>query len=282
MPNLRVAVDIGGTFTDICILDETNNALSINKIPSSKDPIDAALEGIANAGVDLKDVSLFAHGTTVATNALIERNLPHTAMVVTQGFRDVIEIGNSTKEDLWDAYKDNPPPYIRRRDRLPIAERVSAGGVVEKPIDESEARNLAAKLRKRNYQAVAICFMNSFANGANELAMKKILTEELPGVAISTSSEVLPEIFEHDRFSTAAVNAVLRPVVGEYALRLQERLHDGGYASDVLLLHSGGGGDDAENHREPSGEASQFRDCGGCYREPLYRWFVRFSQFNRL
>ena len=241
MPNLRVAVDIGGTFTDICILDETNNALSINKIPSSKDPIDAALEGIRNAGVDLKDVSLFAHGTTVATNALIERNLPPTAMVVTKGFRDVIEIGDSTKEDLWDAYKDNPPPYIRRRDRLPIAERVSAAGAVEHEIDESEARQLAAKLRKRNYQAVAICFMNSFANGANELALKKILQEELPGVAISTSSEVLPEIFEHDRFSTAAVNAVLRPVVGEYALRLQERLHDGGYASDVLLLHSGGG-----------------------------------------
>ena len=241
MPNLRVAVDIGGTFTDICILDETNNALSINKIPSSKDPIDAALEGISNAGVDLKDVSLFAHGTTVATNALIERNLPPTAMVVTKGFRDVIEIGNSTKEDLWDAYKDNPPPYIRRRDRLPIAERVSAAGVVEQEVDEDEARQLAAKLRKRNYQAVAICFMNSFANGANELALKKILQEELPDVAISTSSEVLPEIFEHDRFSTAAVNAVLRPVVGKYALRLQDRLHDGGYASDVLLLHSGGG-----------------------------------------
>ncbi|MEM7468204.1 MAG: hydantoinase/oxoprolinase family protein [Pseudomonadota bacterium] len=241
MPNLRVAVDIGGTFTDICILDESNNQLRINKIPSSKDPIDAALEGIRDAGVDLKEVSLFAHGTTVATNALIERNLPHTAMVVTAGFRDVIEIGNATKEDLWDAYKDNPPPYIRRRDRLPIGERTSAAGVVEQTIDEQEARELAAKLRKRQYRAVAICFMNSFANGANERALKKIFEEELPGVAISASSEVLPEIFEHDRFSTAAVNAVLNPVVGEYAVRLQERLHEGGYQSDVLLLHSGGG-----------------------------------------
>ena len=127
---VRVAVDIGGTFTDICILDEQTNEISIQKVPSSADPIDAALEGIDKAGIALADVSLFAHGTTVATNALIERNLPHTAMVATEGFRDVIEIGNSTKEDLWDAYQDNPPPYIRRRDRLTIAERTNADGTV--------------------------------------------------------------------------------------------------------------------------------------------------------
>ena len=241
MSHLRVAVDIGGTFTDICILDETDNQLHIAKVPSTRDPIDGALQGMDKAGVDLNDVSLFSHGTTVATNALIERNLPHTAMVVTEGFRDVIEIGNSTKEDLWDAYQDNPPAYIRRRDRLPIAERTRSDGKVEQTIDEAEALALANKLKKRGYKAVAICFMNSFANDSNELALKAILERELPGVAISTSAEVLPEIFEHDRFSTAVVNAVLRPVVGEYALRLQDRLKEGGYASDVLLLHSGGG-----------------------------------------
>ena len=241
MTNVRVAVDIGGTFTDVCVLDETTNALHIAKVPTSKDPIEAALDGLDKAGIALSDVTLFAHGTTVATNALIERNLPHTAMVVTEGFRDVIEIGRSTKEDLWDAYRDNPPPYIRRRDRLPIAERTDSSGRVEKPIDVAEARALAAKLRKRKYEAVAICFMNSFANMANEQALKAILEEELPGVAISTSAEVLPEIFEHDRFSTAVVNAVLHPVIGAYTLRLQERLKQGGYTSDVLLLHSGGG-----------------------------------------
>ncbi|MSR13407.1 MAG: hydantoinase/oxoprolinase family protein [Gammaproteobacteria bacterium] len=241
MGRVRVAVDIGGTFTDICILDEDTHALRVLKLPSSQDPIDAALDGLTKAGLHLADVSLFAHGTTVATNALIQRNLPPTAMVVTAGFRDVIEIGNSTKEDLWDAYRDNPPPYIRRRDRLPIAERTDASGKVEQAIDPLEARTLASKLRKRGYQSVAICFMNSFANAANEKAMKTLLQQELPGVAICTSAEVLPEIFEHDRFSTTVINAVLRPVVGEYALRLQERLKQGGYRSDVLLLHSGGG-----------------------------------------
>jgi N-methylhydantoinase A len=241
MQHLRVAVDIGGTFTDICVLDERSGDLRIAKVPSSRDPTDAAFEGLAKIGVDLRDVTLFAHGTTVATNALITRRLPRVAMVTTEGFRDVIEIGNSTKQDLWDAYQDNPPPYIRRRDRLSFRERTSALGRVEVAIDELAARTLAIKLRKRGYAAVTVCFMNSFANPANERAMKRILEEELPGIPVSNSADVLCEIFEHDRFSTAVVNAVLHPVVGEYALRMQERLRSGGYQNDLLLLHSGGG-----------------------------------------
>ena len=223
MPNLRVAVDIGGTFTDICVLNETSGMLEIAKVASTQDPIDAALNGMDKIGVDLNDVTLFAHGTTVATNALITRNLPHTAMVVTEGFRDVIEIGRSTKNDLWDAYEDNPPPYIRRRDRLPFAERTTALGDVEIPVDEVAARKLAKRLRKRGYEAVTVCFMNSFANPANEREMHRILQDELPGVAVSNSADVLCEIFEHDRFSSAVVNAVVHPVIGAYALRLQRQ-----------------------------------------------------------
>ena len=167
--------------------------------------------------------------------------LPYTAMVVTEGFRDVIEIGRSTKQDLWDAYEDNPPPYIRRRDRLPFAERTNALGDVETPVDEVAARTLGARLRKRGYEAVTVCFMNSFANPANEREMKRILEEELPNVAVSNSADVLCEIFEHDRFSTAVVNAVVHPVIGAYALRLQDKLREGGYSNDLLLLHTGGG-----------------------------------------
>ncbi len=241
MTHLRVAVDIGGTFTDICILDDRDGSLEITKIPSTTDPIDAVLEGLDKAGVKLEHVSLFSHGTTVATNALIERNLPHTALVTTEGFRDIIEIGNATKEDLWDAYKDNPSAYIRRRDRLTISECILADGKLEKPVNESQAQELARVLKKRDYKAIAICFMNSYANPANELWLKEYLQNLLPSVAISTSAEVLPEIFEHERFSTAVVNAVLRPVVGHYAVRLQSNLESRGYQSDVLLLHSGGG-----------------------------------------
>ena len=241
MAKLRVAVDIGGTFTDICILDESDNSLRIAKIPTSTDPIEATLEGLRKANVHFSDVVMFSHGTTVATNALIERKLPHTAMIVTAGFRDVIEIGKGTKEDLWDAYIDNNPAYIRRRDRLTVSERTSATGTVEQEVCLQDAADLAKKLAKRNYTAVAICFINSYANDANERWLKDYLSKALPGVAISTSSEVLPEIFEHNRFSTTVVNALLRPVVGDYAIRLQTELKAKGYEKDLLLLHSGGG-----------------------------------------
>ncbi len=239
--SLRVAVDIGGTFTDVCILDEDSGTVRVAKTASTPDPIDGFLTGLDEGGVALHDVVLLSHGTTVATNALITRRLPRAAMVCTEGFRDVIEIRRANKEDLWDTYKDVARPYIPRRDRLTVRERVDAAGQVVTSLDEAGAREVARVLRKRGVAAVAVCFMNAFTNGANERRMKEILTEALPGVPITTSSEVLPEIFEHERFSTTVVNAILAPVVGDYCARLGDRLAEGGYRSDLLLLHSGGG-----------------------------------------
>jgi N-methylhydantoinase A len=241
MANLRVAVDVGGTFTDVCILDEEQGTIDVAKVPSTADPIDAVVSGVVDAGIDLRDVVVFSHGTTVATNALIMRNLPPAAMVTTRSFRDVIEIRRGTKDDLWDAYKDVAPPYIRRRDRFEVTERTDWSGAVVTPLDEEEARRLAATLRRREVQTVAVCFINSHANPANELRMREILEEELPGVTVSTSAEILPEIFEHERFSTTVANAVLSPLIGGYVRRLSERLGENGYEGDVLLLHSGGG-----------------------------------------
>ena len=242
MTNLRVAVDIGGTFTDICILDEDSGALRVAKTASTPDdPLIGAMRGLEEAKVDLKDVTLFSHGTTVATNALITRRLPPAAMICTEGYRDVIEIRRSNKEDLWDTYNDVAQPYIRRRDRLTVRERIDHGGKVTTPLDEADAREKARILRKRGVEAVAVCFMNSFINPQHEARMKEILVEELPGVEITTSSETLPEIFEHERFSTTVVNAILSPVVGGYVKRMNDALQQGGYASDLLMLHSGGG-----------------------------------------
>lgn len=238
----RVAVDIGGTFTDLCVLDEETGQMHIAKTPSTPaDPLQGALNAVKKAGVNLKDVTLFAHGTTVATNALITRNLPRSAMVCTEGFRDVIEIRRAIKEDLWDAYKDVAPPYIRRRDRLEVRERIDYAGEVLEPVDEDRARDIARVLKKRGVGVVAICFINSYVNPANEKRMKEILQKELPGVAIVTSSETLPEIFEHERFSTTVVNAMLKPVVSDYVTRFDAELREQGYGSELLLLHSGGG-----------------------------------------
>lgn len=242
MGSLRVAVDVGGTFTDVIVLDEDSAETRVGKVPSTPDdPGRAVLQAAASVKVDLADVTLFSHGTTVATNALITRRFPPAAMVTTKGFRDVIEIRDGTKDDLWDAYKDVAPPYIRRRDRYEVTERVDYQGNLLTPLDEQEARSVAATLAKKGVKTVAVCFANSYASDVNEKRMKEILEKELPGVRVSTSSEILPEIFEHDRFNTTVANAVLAPLIGDYVEELSSNLAKGGYTGDLLLLHSGGG-----------------------------------------
>jgi N-methylhydantoinase A len=237
-----VAVDVGGTFTDVFVLDEETADVRVAKVPSTpRDPMQGVMDGIEAARLDLADVTLFSHGTTVATNALITRRFPPSALVTTRGFRDVIEIRRGTRDDLWDAYKDVSPPYIRRRDRFELTERIDFEGRVVEPVDEEETRALAGRLKRRGVETVAVCFINAYANPANEQRVREILEEELPGVAISTSSETLPEIFEYERFSTTVANAVLAPLVGGYVSRLEARLRDDGYAGDLLILHSGGG-----------------------------------------
>jgi N-methylhydantoinase A len=237
---VRAAVDVGGTFTDVFVLDRDGRT-HVAKTPSTADPMDGVLRGVAAAGVDWKNVALFSHGTTIATNALITRKFPPAAMVTTKGFRDIIEIRRGTREDLWDTYKEIAPPYIRRRDRLTVTERIDYSGKVLDALDEDEAREVARILRKRAVQTVAVCFANAYANPANEDRMREILKEELPDVNVTTSSEILPEIFEHERFSTTVANAVLAPIIQPYASRLGSRLKERGYHGDVLLLHSGGG-----------------------------------------
>ena len=242
MKNIRVAVDVGGTFTDIVIMDENTGAIRIEKTSSTPDdPMLAILNGIEQGGIDLSKVSMFSHGTTVATNALIQRNLPRTAMICTEGFRDVVEIRRANKEDLWDTYKDVAKPYVARRDRLVVKECVDANGAVLEALDEAEALRVAKVLKKREVASVAICFMNSYTNGANEERMREIMQSVMPDIPISISSQVLPEIFEHERFSTTMVNAAVSPVVVDYVERLEGNLADGGYERDLLLLHSGGG-----------------------------------------
>jgi N-methylhydantoinase A len=162
-------------------------------------------------------------------------------MITTRGFRDVLEIRDGTKDDLWDAYADVSGPYIRRRDRFEVTERVDYTGAIVTPMYEDDARRVARLLRRRGAKTVAICFINSYANPDHETRMREILQEEYPEVSICTSAEILPEIFEYDRFNTTAANAVLAPLVTGYVNRLGENLAEGGYHGDLLLLHSGGG-----------------------------------------
>ena len=237
----KVACDVGGTFTDLCFLEEQTGTLHVSKTPTTSNPIDGVIKGIELGGIQLRDMTLFAHGTTLATNALITRRFPRAVMVTTKGFKDVIEIRRGTRNDLWDTYKEMASPYIARMDRLVVTERIDYSGKVITEVDEAEAVELARVIRKRDVNTIAICFVNSFANPANEQRMGEILTRELPNAKISLSSDIMPEIFEHERFSTTVANTVLAPVTGDYSRDLAKRLADGGYEEDLLLLHSGGG-----------------------------------------
>ncbi|MBS1881412.1 MAG: hydantoinase/oxoprolinase family protein [Actinobacteria bacterium] len=240
-PTLRVAVDVGGTFTDLCVIDERSGDMRIAKVPSTPNPLEGVLAAVAKADIDLSEVALFSHGTTVATNALITRDYPPAAMITTKGFRDVIEIRKGTKEDLWDAYTDVAPPPIQRRHRMEVTERVDYAGEVVEALDEAEAREAVRILRRRGIETVAICFINAHAQPSNEVRMREIVEAEMPEARVTTSSEVLPEIFEHERFSTTVANAVLGPKVSGYVNGLEQDLKEGGYRGDLLILHSGGG-----------------------------------------
>lgn len=238
---MRAAIDVGGTFTDVFVLD-ADGRQRVAKVPSTSNPIDAVMNGAKASYVDWHDVDLFTHGTTIATNALLTRRYKPAAMLVTKGFRDILEIGRGTREDPWDAYKEGTPPYIRRRDRFTVSERINYRGDIIEPLDEDECREVARILRKRKVTAVAICFINSYVNGAHELRAAEILAEELgPDVVITTSHETHPEIFEDDRFSTTVANTILAPIISPYARDIAKRTSDAGYSADVLLLHSGGG-----------------------------------------
>lgn len=242
MSSVRVAVDVGGTFTDVCIFDDETKQMRVTKVPSTPhDPMIAVMNGVERGNINLSEVSLFSHGTTVATNALITRNFPAAALVTTRGFRDVLEIRDGTKDDLWDAYNDVSAPYIRRRDRFEVTERIDYSGKPVQPLDEDEARILAELIKRRGVKTIAVCFLNSYANPAHESRMREILEEVIPDATVSTSAEILPEIFEYPRFNTAVANAVLAPLVSGYVNRLADQLREGGYEGDLLLLHSGGG-----------------------------------------
>ena len=270
MTKLRVAVDIGGTFTDICILDEDSGALRVAKTASTpEDPLIGAMRGLDEAEVSLRDVTLFSHGTTVATNALITRRLPPAAMICTEGYRDVIEIRRSNKEDLWDTYNDVAQPYIRRRDRLTVRERIDHGGRVATPLDESDAREKARILRKRGVQAVAVCFMNSFINPQHEARMKEIPAGGAAGRG------------DHHVFRDPARDLRARALLHHRGERDPEprrgrvrqahendALQQGGYASDLLMLHSGGGGDDASDRWPVRRPPRRLRHRRGRHREP--------------
>ncbi len=240
----RLGVDIGGTFTDVALeLGERRWSAKILTTPDA--PERAVIEVIhrvlAEAGLGPADLSIIIHGTTLATNAIIERKGAKTALLTTEGFRDTIEIRHENRFEQYDVNIDLPSPLVPRRLRLPVRERIDAQGRVLAPLDEAGVATLAGRLMAEAIEAVAVGFLHSFTNPAHERRAGEILAEHLPGVPVTLSSDVSPEMREYERFSTACANAYVQPLIGRYLANLETLLRREGFACPLFLMLSGGG-----------------------------------------
>jgi N-methylhydantoinase A len=240
---LRVAVDIGGTFTDLVAYDEDTHDLLTVKTPSTPPEfITGVMNALEKAGIRPDEVTTFKHGSTIATNAIIERRGAKTGLVTTKGMRDVLGAGRANRPDLFNSNWDPSPALVQRRNVLTVDERVDYEGEVLTELNEEQVREAARKVKKRGIESVAVASLNSVMAPDHELRTKAILQEELgEDVRVCTSAEILPEIREFERTSTAAANAYLMPVIERYLDRLVQALGDWGYNGDVLVTHSGGG-----------------------------------------
>ena len=242
-PGYRLAVDIGGTFTDV-VLETPDGFVSTKVLTRYDAPEEGVATGVAQlldeAGVAPGRIGIAIHGTTLATNALIERRGARTALITTEGFRDVLEFAFGHRFDQYDLRMRRPEPLIPRPLRHELPERISAEGEVLLPLDEAAARALAARLREDNIASVAVCFLHSYRNPAHERRVGEILAEECPGIYVSLSHEICPEIREYERCSTTAANAYVQPLMAGYLNRLQARLAALGIGAPLLMIMSAG------------------------------------------
>jgi N-methylhydantoinase A len=251
MSRWRVGVDSGGTFTDICLFEETEGRVEVWKVSSTPDDPSRGIaqgveEGMRRVLPEAGDqpassVSYFGHGTTVATNALIQHKGVPTGLITTDGFRDLLEIGRQKRPDLYDIFADKPPTLVERSLRLGVAERLHHTGKVEIALDEEAVRAAARKLRAAGVSAIAISFLYSFVRPEHERRAKEIVREVYPEAFICTSHEIAPEFREFERLSTAVVNAYLGPVMKRYIDRLAPRLEALGMSVTPHLTQSNGG-----------------------------------------
>src|SRR5271169_1186654 len=242
----RVGVDSGGTFTDICLFDESRGRIAVWKVPST--PADPSLavaqavgEALAQIAARPSDVSYFGHGTTVATNALIQHRGAPTGLITSDGFRDLLEIGRQKRPDLYDLQADKPPVLVDRRLRLEVPERLRHDGRVETALDETAVRNAVRVLRDAGIKAVAVFFLYSFFDTTHEAGARRIVTEEFPEAFVCASHEVAPEFREYERLSTTVVNAYLGPIMAFYIRGVADRLAALGVTATPHLTQSNGG-----------------------------------------
>ena len=242
--NWRLGVDIGGTFTDV-VLEGNTEIFSIKVLTTYDAPENAILDGLAQvcgkADINAGDITQIIHGTTLATNALIERRGAKTALITTEGFRDVIEMRTESRFEQYDLNLTLPEPLLPRQRRYTVRERVGADGDVLLPLRRTDIENLADELAVAGYDSVAVGFLHSYLNPAHERLVRDVLSQKLPNAMVSLSSDVSPQMREYERFNTTIANAYIKPLMKSYLDRLAERLEGAGTTCPIFLMHSGGG-----------------------------------------
>ncbi|WP_227268573.1 hydantoinase/oxoprolinase family protein [Roseobacter weihaiensis] len=240
----RLGVDIGGTFTDV-VLECGGAAFSTKVLTTYGAPEDAIIDGLqqvcAAAGIGTEEIGQIIHGTTLATNALIERRGAKTALITTRGFRDVIEMRTESRFEQYDLNLVLPEPLLPRQCRYTVDERLDAQGQVLRPLARDDIEALVDRLAPAHYESIAVGLIHSYLNNSHEKQIREVLTDRLPGVSVSLSCEVSPQMREYERFNTVVANAYIKPLMNSYLGRLEDRLRTEGVQCKVFLMHSGGG-----------------------------------------
>ena len=242
----RLGIDIGGTFTDATLINEDTGEIRVGKVPSTpEDPsigfMKATDRMLREASVSPEEVEYVVHGTTVATNAIIEKKVAPTGFITTDGFRDLLEIQRQIRPTLYDLHFEKPRPLVPRYLCFGIPERLDAQGRALTPLDENALVEAVEQLKRENVAAIAVCFLHSYINPAHEKRAGEILREIFPDAIVSLSSEVAPEFREYFRASTTVINACIRPIVARYLRRIEDRLREKGIAAALLVMQSSGG-----------------------------------------
>lgn len=243
---IRVGVDVGGTFTDFVLVDENRDLIFTGKrLTTSEDPSVAITEGlerlVEEAGTSVPELDAVVHGTTLVANTMIERKGAKIGLITTAGFRDSLEMGREIRYDLYDLFFERPKPLAPRFLRLAIDERVNSNGEVLRPLDENRLQDAAQQLKEEGVEAIAICFMHSYANDSHERRAKEVLEAAFPNIPITTSTEVAPEIREYERANTACANAYVLPLMQRYLGDLSDKLSALGLKQPLYLMQSSGG-----------------------------------------
>ena len=240
---MRLAIDIGGTFTDI-VLENQNNLITKKVLTSIAQPEVAVIEGVSELldenNITSSEIKMIIHGTTLATNAVIERKGAKTCFITTEGFRDVLDIGYESRFDQYDILIEKTMSLVPRKHRFVIKERTDVNGNILEPINTETFSNLVQKIKEEGFKSVGIGFLHSYANTENENILRNHLLENLPGVEVSISSDVCPEIREYERFTTTVVNAYIKPLMASYLKKLDNELKIKGFDCPLLLMTSGG------------------------------------------